>query len=110
MRDDKKRLEDMLEAIAKVEKYASRGYETFNNDELIQTWIIHHIQIIGEAARGLSDHFRTSHDDIPWREIYTMRNILVHDYFGVDLEEVWSVVNQDLPDLKRKLEFLVSRL
>ena len=103
MRRDRQRLEDILEAIERIEKYASGGRESFDRDELVQTWIVHHLQIIGEAVRGLSDEIRSAHPDIPWAQIAAMRNILVHDYFGIDLEEVWAAVVRDLPQLKAKI-------
>jgi len=99
MRDDRERLLDIKEAIENVQKYASRGRDAFRSDELIQTWILHHIQILGEAATRLSDEFQEQHHDIPWFKIIGMRNILVHDYFGIDIEAVWSVVENDLPVL-----------
>ena len=103
MRRDRQRLEDILEAIERIEKYASGGRASFDRDELVQTWVLHHLQIIGEAARGLSDEIRSAHPDIPWAQIAAMRNILVHDYFGIDLEEVWTAVVRDLPQLKAKI-------
>jgi len=103
LRRDRQRLEDILEAIERIEKYASGGRATFDRDELVQTWVLHHLQIIGEAVRGLSDGIRSAHPDIPWAQIAAMRNILVHDYFGIDLEEVWTAVVKDLPQLKAKI-------
>jgi uncharacterized protein with HEPN domain len=103
LRRDRQRLEDILEAIERIEKYASGGRATFDRDELVQTWVLHHLQIIGEAVRGLSDEIRSAHPDIPWAQIAAMRNILVHDYFGIDLEEVWAAVVRDLPQLKAKI-------
>jgi uncharacterized protein with HEPN domain len=103
LRRDRQRLEDILEAIERIEKYAGGGRATFDRDELIQTWVLHHLQIIGEAVRGLSDDIRSAHPDIPWAQIAAMRNILVHDYFGIDLEEVWAAVVRDLPQLKAKI-------
>ena len=97
MRRDRQRLEDILEAIERIEKYASGGRESFDRDELVQTWVVHHLQIIGEAVRGLSDEIRSAHPDIPWAQIAAMRNILVHDYFGIDLEEVWAAVADEAP-------------
>jgi uncharacterized protein with HEPN domain len=79
MRDDRERLLDIHEAIENVRKYAARGKDAFRNDELIQTWILHHIQILGEAAARISDEFQERHPDIPWFKIVGMRNILVHD-------------------------------
>ena len=103
MRRDRQRLEDILEAIERIEKYSGGGRATFDRDELVQTWVLHHLQIIGEAVRGLSDEIRGAHPDIPWAQIAAMRNILVHDYFGIDLEEVWTAVVRDLPQLKAKI-------
>jgi len=107
MRDDRERLLDIKEAIENVQKYASRGRNAFRNDELIQTWILHHIQILGEAAARLSDEFQEKHPDILWFKIIGMRNILVHDYFGIDIEAVWSVVENDLPVLYDQIRRLL---
>lgn len=104
MRDDRERLLDIQEAIAKVEKYAARGRQAFEQDELIQTWIVRHLQIIGEASRALSSTFQQANADWPWGSIKGMRNILVHNYFEIDTAIVWSVVEHDLPDLKQKVE------
>ena len=94
---------DILEAIERIEKYSSRGRQTFEEDELIQNWIVHHLQIIGEALRSISDDFRREHDDIPWKETIGMRNILVHRYFDLDTDLVWKAVMRDLPDLKERV-------
>jgi uncharacterized protein with HEPN domain len=110
MRSDLERLHDILEAIGRIERYAAEGRERFDRDELVQTWIVHHIQLIGEAARGLSEHVRRRSPAIPWARIIGMRHILVHDYFGLDLEEVWGTVVRDLPGLKRDLEAIVLEL
>lgn len=107
MKDDRVRLEDILEAIKRVERYARRGQKAFQTDELIQNWAIHHIQIIGEAAGKLSESFRKAHSEIPWPQIIKMRHVLVHDYFGIDLEEVWAAVERDLPNLKRKVKAIL---
>lgn len=104
MRDYNERLLDIMEAIENIEKYASRGHEAFEHDELIQTWIVHHLQIIGEAASALPDRFRDKYPEVPWSKIIGMRNILVHNYFGVDVDVVWAVVVKDIPDLKQKIE------
>ena len=110
MRDDAELLRDILEAIERTEKYAARGRHVFDRDELIQIWVIHHVQIIGEAAGKLSGGVRERHPEVPWARIVAMRNVLVHDYFGIDLNEVWSAVEHDLPDLKRKVEAIVQEL
>ena len=80
MRDDRERLLDIQEAIQRIEKYASSGREIFERDELIQTWVVHHLQIIGEAARHVSSSLKLRHAQVPWSQITGMRNILVHNY------------------------------
>ncbi|HIK24042.1 MAG TPA: DUF86 domain-containing protein [Thermosynechococcus sp. M3746_W2019_013] len=110
MRDPKERLRDILDAIARIERYASRGREAFEHDELIQVWIFHHIQIIGEAAAKLGRDFHKVHPEVPWPQIVAMRNVLVHEYFGIDLGEVWKTVERDLPALKLAIERLLQRL
>jgi uncharacterized protein with HEPN domain len=83
VRDSRARLMDMLEAIELIERYAAKGRRAFEDDELIQTWFVHHLQIIGEAAARLGHDFHDAHPDMPWAEIVAMRNILVHDYYRV---------------------------
>jgi uncharacterized protein with HEPN domain len=103
MRDDRERLLDIQEAIERIEKYAARGRETFERDELIQTWVLHNLQILGEAARAISAAFKQQHPEVSWHQIAGMRNILVHDYFGIDVSIVWAVVERELPVLKQQL-------
>lgn len=100
----------MLEAIRRIEKHAQRGRDAFLEDELLQTWMVHHLEILGEAARALSDGARQAVPDIPWRQVIGMRNILVHDYFGIDLGEVWHSVEHDVPLLKASLTQVLDRL
>jgi len=97
MRDDRQRLQDILEAIELIEKYASKGRAAFEQDELIQIWFLRHLQIIGEASRALSDNIRESYPEIPWAKIIGMRHILVHNYFEIDLPIVWNTVELELP-------------
>jgi uncharacterized protein with HEPN domain len=110
MRDDRTRLLDILEAIENVEKYLSRGHDAFVNDELIRVWIVHHIQNIGEAAANLSIDFREQYAQVPWARIIAMRNILVHQYFGIDWQEVWDTAVQDLPPLKTQIQSILDEL
>jgi uncharacterized protein with HEPN domain len=107
---DRNRLTDILEAIDRIERYTFRGRDIFERDELIQVQVIHHIQIIGEAARGLSESSRARHPQIPWRAIIGMRNVLVHAYFGVELGEVWMVVERDSPVLRQAVQALLTEL
>jgi len=107
VRGDRERLLDILEAIEKIEKYAARGRGVYEQDELVQIWTIHHLEIIGEATRSLSPELRTRHSGGPWAKIVGMRNVLAHRYFGIDPEAVWIVIDQDLPALKREVEAIL---
>ena len=97
MRDRQERLRDILEAIERTEKYAAKGKSTFDQDELVQVWILHHLQVIGEAARSLGPELMDDLPEIPWSDIIGMRHVLVHHYFEIDTEIVWSVIERDLP-------------
>jgi uncharacterized protein with HEPN domain len=110
VRDDRERLLDVLEAIGQIEKYAAEGREAFDENELIQTWILHHLRILGEACRALSSGFRDAHPEVPWSEIVAFRHILVHRYFGIDTGVVWAIVENDLPNLKREVEGVLREL
>lgn len=108
MRSDRERLLDILDAIAQIEKYSARGRQAFEDDELIQTWIVRHLQNIGEAASKISDATRSAYPQVAWANIVAMRNIIVHEYFGIDRDEVWSTVEFDLPVLKRQVEAMLK--
>lgn len=110
MRSDPERLQDIQEAIERIEKYSAQGRDVFERDELIQTWIVYHLQIIGEASRGLSESTRNNHPQVPWNQIIGMRNILVHHYFGIDVPVVWSVVENDLEPLKDNVAEILKSL
>jgi len=108
MRNDQERLLDILEAIEHIEKHSGIDRNAFEADELVQTWMVHHIQIMGEAAAAISPEFRTEHPEVPWRSISSMRNAIVHEYFRVDLDEVWSAIISDLPALKASVAALAK--
>ena len=109
MRDDRERLRDVLEAIERIEKYAVRGREALASEDLLQTWVVHHLMIIGEACRALSSDFRTEHPAEVWVLAAGLRNVIVHEYFGIDLEVVWNVIEHDLPALKQRVQGILTR-
>jgi uncharacterized protein with HEPN domain len=110
VRADKDKLNDILSAISSIERYAVQGREAFESDELVQTWMLHYLQIIGEAARSISSVLRETHSSIPWESIIGFRNLVVHEYFRVDLSVVWEIITQDLPDLKVQIKGMLAAI
>lgn len=99
MRSDRERLMDIAESIDNIKKYLSRGHDAFYQDELLQTWVVRNLQIAGEAANRISTDTRNKYKFMPWEKMIGMRHILVHGYFEIDLDVVWSVLENDLAEL-----------
>lgn len=110
MRDDRERLLDIQEAIERIDRYARKGWPEFESNELVQVWIVRHLEIIGEAVRGLSAQFRHDHSHVPWRDIAAMRNVLAHEYFDIDLKEVWAAVQNELPALSASVAVILKKV
>ncbi len=110
MRCDREKLLDIMEAMDRIERYVVFGKERFETDELVQTWFIQNLQIIGEASRSLSQLTRDLDPTIPWKQIIGMRNILTHAYFEIDLDLVWTAVYINVPKLKPQIDQLLNRL
>ncbi len=110
MRDDRARLQHMVDAVDNIEKYAVHGRYQFMNDELVRTYIVHHLQILGEAGTKLTTDLKDRHPEIPWPKVLGIRHIIVHDYFQVDYEIVWDVVVNELATLKTQLKEIIDTL
>ncbi len=109
MKDQRIYLAHILECIDKIELYVVKGREFFHNDTMTQDAVIRNLEVIGEASRRIDAEFHRIHPELPWKELIGMRNILIHQYEKVDMEEVWGVVEKDLPCIKRVLSrFLPS--
>jgi uncharacterized protein with HEPN domain len=110
MRNDRERLLDMLEAIQKIEQYANDEAFSTRDENLVEVWMIHHLQIIGEAASRVSIELREKHPEVAWGGMIGMRHVLVHGYFETDRELVWRVVEQDIQKLKAQMERILDQL
>ena len=97
-------LEHILESIKLIEDYiGSKTHDEFLSSTRLQDMVIRRLEIIGEAVKNIPPSIKEAHLEIPWKEIAGMRDILIHAYFGVDLDMVWEVVKNELPDLETKI-------
>jgi uncharacterized protein with HEPN domain len=112
VRDDRQRLLDILEAIENIERYINTEGKPriVADDELIQVWVVHHLQIIGEAASKISETLREEHPEVAWGGMIGMRHVLVHGYFETNTNIVWKAVERDLPVLKLQVEAMLEEL
>lgn len=102
-------LKHILESIDWIEKeIKGLSEQQFKNDVPIQDAVIRRLEIIGEAIRNLPDDFKQANPEVSWNKPMAMRNILIHNYFGVDLNIVWDTVIQALPGFKRQIQELVE--
>jgi len=107
MRDPKERVRDMLAAI---ERHLHQGKAAFEQDELLRGWFVRNLQIIGEAARLLSEDVRALAPEIDWHKIVGMRKVLVRGCFDIDADIVWDAASRDTLSLKPRIEQLLLRL
>ena len=110
MRDDRTYLLHIRDAIADVAQFTIDGETGFKTDRKTQAAVVRSLEIIGEASKRVSAELKALHPSVPWRTIGSMRDRLIHDYFGVDLAIVWEVVRSDLPALKANIEAILSTL
>lgn len=106
---DKERLEHILKAIERIKRYtANLSFKEFVSDDMVYYAVVKNIEIIGEAANMLTLEFQNEHSKTPWKMIKGMRNYIVHEYFQIDNNVVWSVVTQNISDLEKQISNYLS--
>jgi uncharacterized protein with HEPN domain len=105
------RIEDIEDSLNMIFQYVENlDYESWTKDRKTIDAVIRNIEIIGEAATHLPEEFKEQHTDIPWYQMKGMRNMLIHEYFGVDIDVLWKTIQEDLPLLKTKIQILLLQI
>lgn len=108
---DHVRLKHILEAIHEIETYLHHAnFNDFLNNSMMRFACIKQMEIIGEASNHISDEVKLKFNSIEWSQIIGMRNIFVHEYFGVDSNLVWEIIKNDIPDLKKKIVEIITTI
>ncbi|MEN6369739.1 MAG: HepT-like ribonuclease domain-containing protein [Thermotogota bacterium] len=108
MRPNRDRLTDILEAIESIRQRLPATIEELTDSELLQVWVVYHLQVIGEAANNLSPALVAAHPEVPWQDVIALRHVLVHRYFGVDLAIIWRLVADELPALEASVRAILE--
>lgn len=109
-KDPRVYLQDILDAIARIEHYSGGDRIIFLSDEKTQDAIIRQLSIVGEASRRISAEMRKEFSEIPWRKIVALRNIIVHEYSAIHMERIWTVIEKELPNLKDAIEIMLRTM
>ena len=106
MKDERLYLIHIRECIARIEQYTAEGREAFFTDTKTQDAVLRNLQTLAESSQRLSEELKEAHPEVDWRGISGLRNILVHDYLGINLVRVWEIVERDLRVLKSQIEMI----
>ena len=109
MREDQDRLADVVEALDAIQRRVGIDRASFDANELLRVWALHHLLIVGEACARVSESLQAKYPEVPWRQIVGMRNVIVHGYFEVDWDEVWQVVIGDALTLRKSVEEILRK-
>lgn len=110
-RDDRLYLKHILDSITQIGEYiAGLDYNTFLQAKLVQDGVIRQLEIIGEATKNVSDSLKKNNPAVPWKDIAGMRDKLIHNYFGVDIQAVWETAQDDLPLVRQELLNILENL
>lgn len=101
--------EDIRTSIGNIEEYTKGlGFEDFRDDKKTIDAVVRNLEVIGEAARNIPKELKKEYLNVPWEKMVSMRNKVIHEYFGVDVEILWQTIKEDLPGLKKQIKDLPS--
>jgi uncharacterized protein with HEPN domain len=104
-------LSDILEAIKRIQDYISgMDYQTLLKDLKTRDAVIRNLEVIGEAAKNINDDFREQNPGVPWKEMSGLRDKLIHHYFGVNFEIVWTIIHDELPGTQENIEIILDEI
>ena len=110
MRNQKLYLDDILEAAKRIEKYIKgMTFERLKKNTLVIDGVVRNLEIIGEATKNIPAPIKEQHPEVEWKKIAGLRDILAHEYFGIDLEVVWDIVKNKLPALKAQVRQILNK-
>ena len=109
MKDDKVYLAHIADAIGQIVTYTAGGRDDFMKNRMIQDAVVRNFEVIGEATKNLSEKTKSQRPEIPWRRVAGLRDVLIHEYMGVNLEDVWRVIQSELPALRAAVEELLGK-
>lgn len=108
---DNARIQHIFDAILEIELYIQQiSYDSFKSNSMMQYACVKQLEIIGEAANHLTPHFKKLNPEIEWPEIIALRNILIHEYFGIDTKIVWDIINTDIVFMKAKVKKIIDQI
>jgi uncharacterized protein with HEPN domain len=110
VKDDQPYLEHIQTAISRIHAYTAAGWDEFSRDIMAQDAVVRNFEVIGEATKQISEATKQLRPDIPWRQIAGFRDVLIHDYMGVNLRRVWNVIDNYLPKLDDAVQQLLRDL
>lgn len=108
-KDDSVYLHHILDAFEQIESYTNGvSYDDFAENRLLQDGVIRQLEVMGEAARNITEDLRSAHSNIPWRQMIGLRNRMIHAYFNINLQIIWEIIQGDIPNLREDIKCVLE--